>query len=174
MKRQLVTAVLSAALLASWTQPATAQPGEDFSSTIYSASTKSCVDVPGGTTDVNTDVRGRTCDGAAEEKFRFQQVPGRSADTYDVVNAASGLCLAQFRFGVRQRNCLIPVPYDPVLDMWTLVPLDAAATEFQFTRTSDAGAGLGRCLAAHATPSPVLRLDFCNKTDPAQSFTRTG
>lgn len=154
---------------------AAAAAATPVTSTIFSAATNSCVDVPGGTTDPNTALYGQPCTGTAEQQFTFQPVSGRT-NTYRIVNQASKICMVQYRFGVRQRNCLTAVPYDPVLDMWTLIPVNTTTHTYRFQTTSSTGPS-ARCIAVHPTPNgypgPTLTLDYCTAGVPAQTLKLT-
>jgi len=56
-----------------------ASPGPTFSSAIYSAATNTCVDIPDGIADVNTNAVGSACSGATGQRFSFQPVGGCSS-----------------------------------------------------------------------------------------------
>ncbi|MEY9931605.1 hypothetical protein ABH926_006254 [Catenulispora sp. GP43] len=152
-----------------------ARPAAAFSSTIHSAATGTCVDVPGGTTDVNANVVGVACSGAAEQGFSFQPVAGQPAGTYNVVNAASGLCLAQFRFGIRQSDCLHTIP-ESTGQMWTLLTVDAAAHEYVFEPTNQVGDTPYRCMGATSTGpgTAILGKPFYTAGTPGDVFTVVG
>ena len=149
---------------------------EAFTSTIQSRSTTSCVDVPGGTKDINTDVVGRACVGSAEQSFRFKPVTNRPG-TYRIVNQVSGLCMAPYRFGVRQASmCTYPAP-NTTFPMWDLLPVNAAAHTFQLEPTSQEGSTMPRCVTAYVVGGTMDRdlvLDFCDNGNPAQVFTIPG
>jgi hypothetical protein len=146
-----------------------------FTSTIYSAATHSCVDVPGGTTNINANVVGSTCSNAAEQQFSFQPVAGQAAGTYNVVNAASGLCLAQFRFGIRQSDCLHTTP-ESTGQMWTLLPVDAAANQYAFEPTDQVGDTPFRVMDAtfNSVGQVVLGKPFYVAGTATDTFTLTG
>ena len=157
--------------------PASAAAASSFTSTIYSAAIKSCVDVPGGTTDINTNLVGKTCSGAAEQRFTFTPVTGH-AGTYTLINAASKECAHNYRLSVRQQSCSLPAS-DPSWDDWVLVPVNASAHQYQLEPADYAGDGSSaRVVGAHPAPSgypsPVLTLDLINITDPAQTFVIAG
>ena len=185
-RRSLVAAVAAVgALIGSGTPSALAAPAGTglasvwpagaFTSTIYSAATGTCVDVPGGTTDINANVVGASCSGAAEQNFSFQPVAGQPAGTYNVVNAASGLCLAQFRFGIRQNDCLHTIP-ESTGQMWTLLTVDASAHEFVFEPTNQVGDTAFRCMGATSTgpETAVLGKPFYTAGTPGDVFTVVG
>lgn len=156
---------------------ATAATAGTFTSTISSAATRSCVDVPGGTTDINTNLVGRTCSGAAEQQFTFTPV-SRQAGTYTIVNAASRECAQRYRFSVRQNSCAF-TPSSPTWDEWVLIPVNAAAHQYQLEPASYGGSGSSaRVVGAHPAPSgypsPILTLDLVNSADPAQTFVIAG
>lgn len=156
--------------------PASAATTGTFTSTIYSAATRSCPDVPGGTTDINTDLVGRTCSGAAEQRFTFTPVNGRP-HTYTLVNAASRECAQPYRFSLRQRSCSFPAT-DPTWDQWVLLPVNTAAHQYRLEPASYAAGGSVRVVAAHPAPagssSRLLTLDYLNSADPAQTFVLAG
>lgn len=170
---------LTGLLVAGVVAPASAATGSTgkFTSSIYSAATTSCVDVPGGTTDSNTDLVGSRCSGAAEQKFRFTPVSGKP-HTYTLRNAASRQCTEPYRFSVRQRSCSFPAS-DPTWDRWVLLPVDTAAHTYRLEPASyAAGGGSVRVIAAHPAPagssSRILTLDYLDSADPAQTFVLTG
>ena len=172
---------LAVSMIAAWCGPgifvvsASAAPPA-FTSTIQSRTTSSCFDVPGGTTDINTDVVGRACTGSVEQRFRFEPVAARPG-TYRIVNRASTLCLAQYRFGVRQApTCTYPPP-NVTYPMWDLDPVNAAADTFQLEPTSQEGSSMPRCVDVHVVTGSAdraLALDFCADNTPAQVFTIPG
>jgi len=164
-----MTGLLGAGVVA----PATAAAASSFTSTIYSAAIKSCVDVPGGTTDINTNLVGKTCSGAAEQRFTFTPVAGH-ANTYTLINAASKECAHNYRLNVRQQSCSSPAP-NPSWDKWVLLPVNASAHQYQLEPADYAGDGkYARVVGAHPAPpgypTPILTLDLINTADPAQTF----
>lgn len=147
-----------------------------FTSTIYSAATKSCVDVPGGTTDMNTDLVGTGCSGAAEQRFSFTPVSGQP-HTYTLRNAASRECAHNYRYSIRQDSCSFPAS-NPAWDQWLLLPVNTAAHQYRLEPALYAGSSSFRVLAAHPAPagssSRILTLDYLNRADPAQTFVLAG
>jgi Ricin-type beta-trefoil lectin domain-like len=153
--------------------PAAAADGS-FVSAIYSSSANVCVDVPGGTTDVNRNLVPAACASTVEQQFTFTPVHdanNQQPNTYVVVNQASGLCLVKFRFEIRQAKCFGSSPY-PAAQTWVLNAVDASAHQYQFV-PGYVGTDLGRCMAV-GTTSTVLPTPFCDITDPAQAWTLAG
>ncbi|MDT4990616.1 MAG: Ricin-type beta-trefoil lectin domain-like [Actinoplanes sp.] len=151
-----------------------AAAGGPFVNAIYSSSATVCVDVPGGTTDVNRNLVPAACASTAEQQFTFTPVHDASnqqPNTYVVVNQASGLCLVKFRYAIRQVNCFGSNPYPPSYT-WVLNAVDASAHRYQFV-PGYVGTDLGRCMAV-GTSSTMLPTPFCDITDPTQAWTLVG
>lgn len=173
---RLPTLVLSgvAALTAAVAVPAAAATAPAaFTSVIKSASTTSCVDVPGGTTDINVNVVGRACTGRAEQAFQFKPVAGQP-ETFLVVNQASGLCMAPSRFNVRQATtCTFPPP-NTNYPMWVLRPINATAHTFELEPAGQQSSTMPRCVDAHVvsgTTDRSLTLDYCDSNVSTEVFT---
>lgn len=92
-----------------------------------------------------------------------------------MVNAASGLCLAQFRFGIRQYDCLHTAPGSTQL-MWTLLTVDASAHQYAFGPTNQVGDTTFRCVNATSSGSgtTALGLPFYSIGAAADVFTVMG
>ena len=173
-----VAPVLSAALAATAAQAATGPAASSGStSTIYNPATHSCAEVPGGTTDINTNVVSAPCTGTADQTFSFQPVAGAPAGTYNIVNQASGLCIFQYRFGVRQNNCLASSPENTAYE-WNLQPVSAAQKKYVLEPTNQAASSLPRVLqaipASSGNPTPPLTLAFYSAGTAQQQFTLAG
>lgn len=155
-------------------------PGS-FVSTIYSASTTSCLDVPGGSKDVNQQVLGFACNSSAEQTFTFTPLPNR-AGAYTVMNTASTLFMTQYRFGVRQNTFSDSV--SPWYGVWTLRPVNVAAHQYLLEPTLYTDPALNqpayqRCVTAYpavpGTAHPYLSLgNYCNPASGAQLFRIAG
>lgn len=149
---------------------AAAAAAGEFVSRMYAPASDTCVDVWGGTTDINQDIGTASCQDIREQRFTLVPVPvsGFSV-TYRLLNAASDLCLAPFRFEVRQGDCLHPTVENQ--DVWAFLP---AGPPHQYVLTNYLGSGKGRCMAVHPTSPPsatrsILR-DWCDTGDSSQIF----
>jgi len=169
--RMVVLAVLSVlaavALGAGQQSAAHAGPTGGFVSTIYSPSARNCIDVPGGTTDINVNLVGAPCSSAPEQLFTFvpETDPNNGLAGYILVNHASGLCAVKFRFELRQSNCagVSPVPSGWI---WRLLPVASSAHEYLLEPTYVGATATGRCMSAGT--ATVVYTPFCDPADPAQ------
>ncbi|MCO5999347.1 RICIN domain-containing protein [Actinoallomurus rhizosphaericola] len=137
---------------------------------MYAPASNTCIDVWGGTTDINQNIGTAPCQNTQEQQFTLIPVPVSGfSHTYRILNAASNLCLAPFRFEVRQGDCLHPIVQNQ--DVWAFLPAGAA---HQYVLTNYLGTGQGRCMALHPTSPPSadwsIWRDFCDTGNSSQIF----
>lgn len=179
MKNRIGSAIVAvlAAVLATTTfgsGPAAAQAASgSFVTTIYSPWANTCVDVPGGTTDINTKLIGAACSSSAEQQFTFvpETDPNNGLAGYSLFNHASGLCAVKFRFEVRQNDCAHANPV-PGAWIWRLIPVDPAAQKYLLEPTYVGATAQGRCMQGGTATS--VYTPFCNTGDASQVLVLAG
>ncbi|WAZ19988.1 family 43 glycosylhydrolase [Streptomyces cinnabarinus] len=116
-----------------------------FTSTGVNQNGGNCLDLPGSSTTVGTQLRALTCSSAAEQNFAHTPVSGTS-DTY-TITTRSGQCVDVHGASTADNAAIIQWPcHGGTNQRWRLVPVSVSGTDNTFHLVS---VGSGKCV----TPS---------------------
>lgn len=168
-KALAIAGVVVAMVAGSAEQAAAAAPV----STIGSAAQRTCLDA--ATANPGGDMAGHRCTAGTSQSFAFHPIAGAPAGTYQIISQSSGLCLDQYRFGIRQASCTGSVPPDASNTEWTLTQQGSSGNRYHFVVTTTVGTPSPRCVQVYPTPpgyvGPRFAISPCNSNDPSQTLT---